>query len=142
MCDFIERRDGHRADPDNIFLTNGASEAVRMVMRTTIRGPSDGVMVPVPQVSCLLSGKGREGKERKGNGGGQLQIAVYPQSSVHGAGVWMSAFGLRSASFVCRMDGTVRCTAPAVARTPAHVLPAQPCTATLPCSKPTPSVLL
>lgn len=50
MCDFIERRDGHRANPDNIFLTNGASEAVRLVLRTTIRGPSDGVMVPVPQV--------------------------------------------------------------------------------------------
>ncbi|CAM9639866.1 unnamed protein product, partial [Scytosiphon promiscuus] len=49
VCDFIQRRDGHRADPDNVFLTNGASEAVRMVLRTTIRGPSDGVMVPVPQ---------------------------------------------------------------------------------------------
>lgn len=50
VCDFIERRDGHRASPDNIFLTNGASEAVRLVLRTAIRGPSDGVMVPVPQV--------------------------------------------------------------------------------------------
>ncbi|CBJ25743.1 nicotinanamine aminotransferase A [Ectocarpus siliculosus] len=49
VCDFIERRDGHRTSPDNIFLTNGASEAVRLVLRTAIRGPSDGVMVPVPQ---------------------------------------------------------------------------------------------
>lgn len=56
VCDFIQRRDGHRADPDNIFLTNGASEAVRLVLRTTIRGPSDGVMVPVPQVRAFQSG--------------------------------------------------------------------------------------
>lgn len=53
VCDFIQRRDGHRADPDNIFLTNGASEAVRLVLRTAIRGPSDGVMVPVPQVRAF-----------------------------------------------------------------------------------------
>ena len=53
VCDFIQRRDGHRADPDNVFLTNGASEAVRLVLRTTIRGPSDGVMVPVPQVRAF-----------------------------------------------------------------------------------------
>ena len=26
---FLQARDGHRADPDNIFLTNGASEGVR-----------------------------------------------------------------------------------------------------------------
>jgi glutamate--glyoxylate aminotransferase len=46
---FIEARDGHKADPDRIFLTNGASEAVRTILRTLIRGPNDGVMVPVPQ---------------------------------------------------------------------------------------------
>lgn len=57
VCDFIERRDGHRADPDNIFLTNGASEAVRLVLRTAIRGPSDGVMVPVPQVCFYVTRK-------------------------------------------------------------------------------------
>lgn len=51
VCDFIQQRDGHRADPDSIFLTNGASEAVRLVLRTAIRGAGDGVMVPVPQVT-------------------------------------------------------------------------------------------
>lgn len=56
VCDFIERRDGHRADPNNIFLTNGASEAVRLVLRAAIRGKSDGVLVPVPQVRGRSSG--------------------------------------------------------------------------------------
>lgn len=50
VCDFIQGRDGYPADPDNIFLTNGASEAVRMILRCLIRGPNDGVLVPVPQV--------------------------------------------------------------------------------------------
>lgn len=50
IADFILRRDGHRADPEHIFCTNGASEAVKMVLKATIRGPSDGIMVPIPQV--------------------------------------------------------------------------------------------
>lgn len=50
MADFIERRDGHRSDPEEIFLTNGASEAVRLVLRCLIRGKTDAVLVPVPQV--------------------------------------------------------------------------------------------
>ncbi|CAM9364393.1 unnamed protein product [Choristocarpus tenellus] len=49
VADFIERRDGYRSDPDTIFLTNGASEAVRTLLMTLIRGEKDGVMVPVPQ---------------------------------------------------------------------------------------------
>lgn len=46
---FIQNRDGHAANPDRIFLTNGASEAVRTLLRTLIRDERDGVMVPVPQ---------------------------------------------------------------------------------------------
>jgi aspartate/methionine/tyrosine aminotransferase len=32
VADFLERRDGYAANPNTIFLTNGASEAVRFVM--------------------------------------------------------------------------------------------------------------
>ncbi len=51
---FIDRRDGvsatgQKADPDHIFLTNGASEGVRNVLELLITGPADGIMIPIPQ---------------------------------------------------------------------------------------------
>lgn len=48
---FLERRDGLKASPDNIFLTDGASVAVRLALRMLIRGPGfrDGILVPIPQ---------------------------------------------------------------------------------------------
>ena len=48
---FIERRDGYPSDAGNIFLTNGASEGVRMLMQTLIRGGAqrDGMLIPIPQ---------------------------------------------------------------------------------------------
>lgn len=45
---FIERRDGHPCDPDNLFLTNGASDGVSMVMRALIKHRDDGVLIPIP----------------------------------------------------------------------------------------------
>ncbi|CAM9863889.1 unnamed protein product, partial [Discosporangium mesarthrocarpum] len=55
IADFIERRDGYLADPESIFLTNGASEAVRTILRTMIRGEIDGVMVPYPLYSASIA---------------------------------------------------------------------------------------
>eukprot|EP00602_Paraphysomonas_sp_CaronLab_P004193 CAMPEP_0185026592 /NCGR_PEP_ID=MMETSP1103-20130426/10948_1 /TAXON_ID=36769 /ORGANISM="Paraphysomonas bandaiensis, Strain Caron Lab Isolate" /LENGTH=488 /DNA_ID=CAMNT_0027560227 /DNA_START=1 /DNA_END=1467 /DNA_ORIENTATION=+ len=49
IADFIQRRDGVTASPDKIFVSNGASECVRMFLNCIIRGPNDGVMVPIPQ---------------------------------------------------------------------------------------------
>ena len=49
VADFIERQHGVVSDPDTIFIANGASECVRNVLKTLIRGPSDGIMVPIPQ---------------------------------------------------------------------------------------------
>ncbi|HOT96298.1 MAG TPA: aminotransferase class I/II-fold pyridoxal phosphate-dependent enzyme [bacterium] len=52
---FIDRRDGVvpgqgvPADPDHIFLTNGASEGVKYILEMLIAGPKDGIMVPIPQ---------------------------------------------------------------------------------------------
>ena len=47
---FIEERDGGvRANASDLFLTDGASPAARMLLSLLIRGEKDGVMVPVPQ---------------------------------------------------------------------------------------------
>mmetsp|Transcript_16723 Transcript_16723/g.40349 ORF Transcript_16723/g.40349 Transcript_16723/m.40349 type:complete len:771 (+) Transcript_16723:2-2314(+) len=58
VASFIEQRDGYSCDPNNIFLTNGASTAIQMVLTALINSPSDAVLVPMPQYpiySALLS---------------------------------------------------------------------------------------
>jgi len=55
---FIEQRDSYYCDPNNIFLTNGASTAIQMVLTALIDSPRDAVLVPMPQYpiySALLS---------------------------------------------------------------------------------------
>jgi hypothetical protein len=49
VADFISERDGHPAYPGNIFLTNGASTAIELVLTTIISSDLDGVMIPIPQ---------------------------------------------------------------------------------------------
>ena len=53
VASFLEQRDGYAADPQNIFLTNGASEGVRLCMQTLLReqssGFKDGFLAPIPQ---------------------------------------------------------------------------------------------
>jgi len=49
IADFIRRQSGQEANIDNIFISNGASECVRTLLQTVIRGSADGVMVPIPQ---------------------------------------------------------------------------------------------
>lgn len=46
---FIADRDGHKTDPENIFITDGASSGVKMLLQTLISSPTDGVMCPIPQ---------------------------------------------------------------------------------------------
>ena len=47
---FINRRDNMEgADPNNIFITNGASEAVRFILNLLIAETNDGIMIPIPQ---------------------------------------------------------------------------------------------
>mmetsp|Transcript_12515 Transcript_12515/g.20988 ORF Transcript_12515/g.20988 Transcript_12515/m.20988 type:complete len:504 (+) Transcript_12515:128-1639(+) len=52
VCDMLEKRDGHRVDPGHVFLTNGASEGVRLMMTAIgashLGGPV-GIMAPIPQ---------------------------------------------------------------------------------------------
>lgn len=52
---YIDQRDGVgsaapvRSDPESIFLTNGASDAVRQVIDLLIAERTDGIMIPIPQ---------------------------------------------------------------------------------------------
>jgi alanine transaminase len=47
----IASRDGFPANADDIFLTNGASPGVHMMMQLLIRNNRDGIMCPIPQYS-------------------------------------------------------------------------------------------
>ena len=53
IADFINKRDkldlGLRADPNNIFLTNGASDGAKRILDLLIAKKTDGVMIPIPQ---------------------------------------------------------------------------------------------
>lgn len=49
IAEFIERRDGYPSNPDNIFLTDGASVSVRYVLNAAIRDENDAILVPIPQ---------------------------------------------------------------------------------------------
>ncbi len=46
---FVSARDGIAADPDAIFLTDGASKGVQSVLRLLIADERDGIMIPIPQ---------------------------------------------------------------------------------------------
>ncbi|GAV86545.1 LOW QUALITY PROTEIN: Aminotran_1_2 domain-containing protein, partial [Cephalotus follicularis] len=45
----IEARDGFSVDPNDIFLTDGASPAVHMMMQLLISSEKDGILCPIPQ---------------------------------------------------------------------------------------------
>lgn len=52
VSEFIEQRDGRvgpREQTNHIFLTDGASVGVRLMIQTLIRDSNDGIMVPIPQ---------------------------------------------------------------------------------------------
>ncbi|KAF7319247.1 Alanine aminotransferase [Mycena chlorophos] len=49
VAKFISDRDGFPADPDNIFLTAGASAGVSLLINMLITDPSAGILIPIPQ---------------------------------------------------------------------------------------------
>lgn len=49
IAEWFERRDGFACDPETIFLTDGASSAIRMVLELLIDSSNDGILIPVPQ---------------------------------------------------------------------------------------------
>ncbi|RSH85693.1 hypothetical protein EHS25_003834 [Saitozyma podzolica] len=48
VAKFIEKRDGHSADPESIYLTAGASAGVSQILGVSL-APGDGCMIPIPQ---------------------------------------------------------------------------------------------
>jgi alanine transaminase len=49
VANFIQERDGHPAYSGNIFITNGASSAIEMVLTTLVSAELDAIMIPIPQ---------------------------------------------------------------------------------------------
>lgn len=49
VAKFLESRDGYPSDPENIFLTAGASGGVSLLFHLLLSGDPDGVMIPIPQ---------------------------------------------------------------------------------------------
>lgn len=49
VAEFIASRDGFAADPNDIFLTDGASTGVKAILQLLIRDEKDSVMTPIPQ---------------------------------------------------------------------------------------------
>eukprot|EP00030_Apusomonadida_sp_AF-17_P000323 a1627_136.p1 GENE.a1627_136~~a1627_136.p1 ORF type:complete len:534 (+),score=209.02 a1627_136:124-1602(+) len=49
VADFIAARDGVPSDPNNIFVTDGASPGIVSVLKTLVRDSNDAIMLPVPQ---------------------------------------------------------------------------------------------
>jgi len=58
VAEFIQARDGYPSDPNDIFLTNGASSAIQMVLTALIASRKDAILIPIPQYpiySALIS---------------------------------------------------------------------------------------
>lgn len=49
VAEFLAARDGFPADPEHIFMADGASEAIRRSMSCLVDGPKCGVLLPFPQ---------------------------------------------------------------------------------------------
>jgi aspartate/methionine/tyrosine aminotransferase len=55
IADFIDKRDDYQpgkgapANPDNIFMTTGASQGVYFVVDLLVAKENDGIMIPIPQ---------------------------------------------------------------------------------------------
>ena len=49
IAEFIEKRDGIQADPEAIYLTDGASKGVQAILEILISSERDGIMVSIPQ---------------------------------------------------------------------------------------------
>jgi len=49
VAEFIHSRDGHSCDPENIYLTGGASQGIEKVLSAVINSPKDAVLIPIPQ---------------------------------------------------------------------------------------------
>jgi alanine transaminase len=49
VADFITKRDGYNANPNHIFLTQGASSGVQAILNILVENEKSGIMIPIPQ---------------------------------------------------------------------------------------------
>ncbi|KAK3610284.1 hypothetical protein CHS0354_029746 [Potamilus streckersoni] len=53
IANYIRQRDGHPSNPDDIFLSTGASDAIKSIMKLLLTGKTGkdraGIMIPIPQ---------------------------------------------------------------------------------------------
>src|ERR1035437_5676845 len=49
VAEFIRQRDGISADPEAIFLTDGASKGVQAILKLLLSSSAGGIMIPIPQ---------------------------------------------------------------------------------------------
>lgn len=59
--EFIEARDGVESSMDDIYLLNGASEGIAIMIRLLLQDQNDGIMIPTPQYpiySALITRNG------------------------------------------------------------------------------------
>eukprot|EP01147_Barroeca_monosierra_P009609 gene9609-1831_t len=49
VAKFIEERDGYAANPEHIFLSDGASPAIQRCLNLLIRNENDAILLPTPQ---------------------------------------------------------------------------------------------
>jgi glutamate--glyoxylate aminotransferase len=49
IAKYIEKRDGYPSNADNIWITDGASVAVRIGLQCLLRNRNDSILVPIPQ---------------------------------------------------------------------------------------------
>ncbi|KAI9263298.1 pyridoxal phosphate-dependent transferase [Phascolomyces articulosus] len=49
VADFIAERDGHPADPNSIYLTQGASSGVQNILSILTQNEKSGILIPIPQ---------------------------------------------------------------------------------------------
>ncbi|OQE46827.1 hypothetical protein PENCOP_c001G05086 [Penicillium coprophilum] len=49
VAKFIEKRDGFPANPQDLFLTSGASSGVSTILNVICNDPKAGILVPIPQ---------------------------------------------------------------------------------------------
>ncbi|PRP74339.1 alanine transaminase, partial [Planoprotostelium fungivorum] len=49
IAQFLHKRDGIPANPEDLYLYNGASPAVQNALRLFVKGEEDGIMIPIPQ---------------------------------------------------------------------------------------------
>jgi alanine transaminase len=49
VANFLQERDAHAANPNHIFLTQGASSGVQTLLSMLTENPNSGIMIPIPQ---------------------------------------------------------------------------------------------